>query len=96
MLIDKVLREGVPITRTIMVNDVEVKVNAVSSLPVGAVPVFLGLLLLVAVLIEPYVVPPPGRAPLGVAARPGRRRRRGRRVALEGVQTKGSMASDRC
>jgi ribose transport system permease protein len=97
VLIDKVLREGVPITRTIMVNGVEVKVNAVSSLPVGAVPVFLGLLLLVAVLIEPYVVrrrvvarlwawlrgrPPPPAVEIGG-------------VALEGAQTKGSMASDR-
>ena len=97
VLIDKVLREGVPITRTMMVNGVEVKVNAVSSLPVGAVPVFLGLLLLVAVLIEPYVVrrrvvarlwawlrgrPPPPAVEIGG-------------VALEGAQTKGSMASDR-
>ena len=97
VLIDKVLREGVPITRTIVVNDVEIKVNAVSSLPVGAVPVFLGLLLLVAVLIEPYVVrrrvparlwawlrgrPPPPAVEIGG-------------VALEGAQTKGSMASDK-
>jgi ribose transport system permease protein len=97
VLIDKVLREGVPITRTIMVNGVEVKVNAVSSLPVGAVPVFLGLLLLVAVLIEPYVVrrrvaarfwawlrggAPPPAVEIGG-------------VALEGAQTKGSMASDK-
>ncbi|MGH6902162.1 MAG: ABC transporter permease [Geminicoccaceae bacterium] len=96
VLIDKVLREGVPITRTIVVNDVEVKVNAVSSLPVGAVPVFLGLLLLIAVLIEPYVVrrrmvarlwawlrgrPPPPVPEVGG-------------IALEGVQTKGAMAGD--
>jgi ribose transport system permease protein len=97
VLIDKVLREGVPITRTITVNNVEVKVNAVSSLPVGAVPVFLGLLLLVAVLIEPYVArrrvparlwawlrgrPPPPAVEIGG-------------IALEGAQTKGSMASDK-
>ncbi|HEX5078536.1 MAG TPA: hypothetical protein VFV80_05245 [Geminicoccaceae bacterium] len=97
VLIDKVLREGVPITRTIVVNGIEMKVNAVSSLPVGAVPVFLGLLLLVAVLIEPYVVrrrlpariwawlrgrPPPPVIEIGG-------------IALEGVQTKGTMASDR-
>ena len=59
-------------------------------------PVFLGLLLLVAVLIEPYVVrrrvvarlwawlrgrPPPAVEIGG--------------VALEGAQTKGSMASDK-
>ena len=97
VLIDKVLREGVPITRTIVVNDVEIQVNAVSSLPVGAVPVFLGLLLLVAVLIEPHVVrrrvparlwawlrrrPPPPAVEVGG-------------IALEGVQTKGAMASDK-
>ncbi len=97
VLIDKVLREGVPITRTIVVNGVEMQVKAVSSLPVGAVPVFLGLLLLVAVLIEPYVVrrrvpariwawlrgrPPPPLIEIGG-------------IALEGAQTKGSMASDK-
>jgi ribose transport system permease protein len=97
VLIDKVLREGVPITRTIIVNDVEMQVKAVSSLPVGAVPVFLGLLLLVAVLIEPHVVrrripariwawlrgrPPPPVVEIGG-------------IALEGAQTKGSMASDK-
>jgi ribose transport system permease protein len=97
VLIDKVLREGVPITRTIIVGDVEMQVRAVSSLPVGAVPVFLGLLLLVAVLIEPYVVrrrvpqriwawlrsrPPPPAIEIGG-------------IALEGVQTKGTMASDK-
>ncbi len=96
VLIDKVLREGVPITRTIVVNDVEMQVRAVSSLPVGAVPVFLGLLLLLAVLIEPYIVrrrvparlwawlrrrPPPPVIEIGG-------------VALEGAQTKGSV-SDR-
>jgi ribose transport system permease protein len=97
VLIDKVLREGVPITRTMLINGVEVQVKAISSLPVGAVPVFLGLLLLVAVLIEPYVIrrrvparlwawlrgrPPPPAVDIGG-------------VALEGAQTKGSMASDR-
>jgi ribose transport system permease protein len=97
VLIDKVLREGVPITRTIVVNNVEMEVNAVSSLPVGAVPVFLGLLLLVAVLIEPHIVrrrlparlwawlrgrPPPPVIELGG-------------IALEGAQTKGTMAGDR-
>src|SRR5919106_3376063 len=97
VLIDKVLREGVPITRTIVVNNVEIEVNAVSSLPVGAVPVFLGLLLLVAVLIEPHIVrrrlparlwawlrgrPPPPVIEIGG-------------IALEGAQTKGTMASDK-
>ncbi|TIU28247.1 MAG: ABC transporter permease, partial [Mesorhizobium sp.] len=52
----KVLREGWPITRIIKIGDEEITVNAVFSLPVGAVPVFLGLLLVVAVLIEPYLI----------------------------------------
>lgn len=96
VLLDKVLREGWPITRTIKVGDEEIIVNAVYSLPVGAVPVFLGLLLIIAVLIEPYLIrrqiasrlwawlrgkPPPPAYEIGS-------------VALEGVQTKGAMASD--
>jgi ribose transport system permease protein len=96
VLIDKVLREGVPITRTILINGVEVKVNAVSSLPVGAVPVFLGLLLLVAVLIEPYVVRRrvPARLWAWLRGRPPPPAVEVGGIALEGAQTKGSMASD--
>ncbi len=96
VLLDKVLREGWPITRTIKIGDEEVTVNAIFSLPVGAVPVFLGLLLVIAVLIEPYLIrrqaasrlwawlrgkPPPPAYEIGG-------------VALEGVQTKGAMATD--
>ena len=96
ILIDKVLREGWPITRIIKVGDEEIAVNAVYSLPVGAVPVFLGLLLVIAVLIEPWLIrrqiagrfwawlrgrPPPPAYEIGG-------------VALEGVQTKGAMATD--
>src|ERR671911_185016 len=55
VLIDKVLREGVPITRTIKVGDQELQVQAMASLPPGAVPAFLGLILLAAVLIEPWI-----------------------------------------
>ncbi|MGH6943304.1 MAG: ABC transporter permease, partial [Geminicoccaceae bacterium] len=97
VLIDKVLREGVPITRTILINGVEVQVNAVSSLPVGAVPVFLGLLLLVAVLIEPHVVRRrvPARVWAWVRGRPPPPAVEVHGIALEGAQTKGSMASDR-
>jgi ribose transport system permease protein len=66
-------------------------------LPVGAVPVFLGLLLLIAVLIEPYLIrrkipariwawlrgrPPPPVADIGG-------------VAIEGAQTRGSAVTDR-
>jgi len=97
VVIDKVLREGVPITRMIKIGDEEVMVRAVSQLPVGALPAFLGTLLLIAVLIEPYFIqkrmaqriwarlrgkPPPPAPDSGG-------------VAIEGVQTKGGMGSDR-
>jgi ribose transport system permease protein len=96
LLLDKVLREGWPITRMIKIGDEEVAVRAVYSLPVGAVPVFLGLLLVIAVLIEPHLIrrrvaarfwawlrgkPAPPAYEIGG-------------IALEGVQTKGAMATD--
>ena len=56
VLIDKVLREGVPITRTLKVGNQEMQVQAMASLPPGAVPAFLGLILLAAVLIEPWMI----------------------------------------
>ena len=56
VLIDKVLREGVPITRTLKVGNQEMQVQAMASLPPGAVPAFLGLILLAAVLIEPWII----------------------------------------
>ena len=56
VLIDKVLREGVPITRTIMVGDIQMEVQAMAQLPPGAVPAFLGLILVAAVLIEPWII----------------------------------------
>ena len=96
VLLDKVLREGWPIIRIIKIGDDEVAVNAVFSLPVGAVPVFLGLLLIIAVLIEPYLIrrqmagrfwawlrgepPPPAYEISG--------------IAIEGVQTRGAIATD--
>ena len=97
VLINKVLREGWPITRTANVNGREVEVQAVFTLPAGAVPTLIGALLIVAVLIEPYVIrrrlpqrlwarlrglPPP---PLPDAGG----------VAIEGAQTKGTTATDR-
>ena len=99
-LIDKVLREGVPITRTIDLGDGETaQVAAVTQLPPGAVPAFLGVILIIAVLIEPWLVRRRAiPAPLGVAARPAaaadsrsRRRRdlrRSRRAATT-VQARG-------
>ena len=96
MLIDKVLREGWPITRIIMIDGEEIPVKAKFTLPAGAVLVFLGLLLVIAVLIEPWLIrrqvaarfwawlrgrPPPPAYEIGG-------------VAIEGVQTKGAMATD--
>ena len=97
VLIDKVLREGVPITRTVVINGAEVQVNAISSLPAGAVPVFLGLLLLVAVLIEPYVFRRrvPARIWAWLRGRPPPPAVEVGGIALEGAQTKGSVASDK-
>jgi ribose transport system permease protein len=56
VLIDKVLREGVPTTRIVDVGGIKMEVAALAQLPPGAVPAFLGLLLLGAVLLEPLVV----------------------------------------
>ncbi len=96
-LIDKVLREGVPITRIIQVGDEKMEVAAVSQLPPGAVPAFLGIVLILAVLIEPWLVrrrllarawawlrrlPPPVIPDLGG-------------VAMAGAQTRGAPAQTR-
>ncbi|MBY5669625.1 ABC transporter permease [Rhizobium leguminosarum] len=96
VLIDKVLREGWPITRIVVIDGENIAVGAKFTLPAGAVLVFLGLLLVVAVLVEPYLIrrqvaarlwawlrgrPPPLAYEMGG-------------VALEGVQTKGAMATD--
>jgi ribose transport system permease protein len=97
VLINKVLREGLPITRTEIINGEPVKVQAIFSLPAGAVPAFIGVLLIVAVLIEPYIIrrrvparlwawlrrqPPPPALEVGG-------------VAIEAAQTKGAMATDK-
>jgi ribose transport system permease protein len=55
-LIDKVLREGVPITRIIDVDGEKMQVAAVAQLPPGAVPAVVGVVLVIAVLIEPWLV----------------------------------------
>lgn len=97
VLIDKVLREGVPITRTMVVGGVERQVNAVAQLPPGAVPAFLGLILILAVLMEPYVIRTKllqrlwarlrGLPPPRVSDEGG--------VAIEGAQTRGTRATAR-
>lgn len=56
VLIDKVLREGVPITRIVDVGGTKMEVQAMAQLPPGAVPAFLGIILMAAVLIEPWIL----------------------------------------
>jgi ribose transport system permease protein len=56
VLVDKVLREGFRTTRIVMVDNIEMKVQAVAQLPPGAVPAFLGIILILAVLIEPALI----------------------------------------
>jgi ribose transport system permease protein len=97
VLINKVLREGLPITRTLVINGQEFEVQAKFTLPAGAVPAFIGVLLVVAVLIEPYVIGRriprriwaflTGKPPPPVPDTGG--------VAIVGAQTKGAMATDR-
>jgi ribose transport system permease protein len=97
VLVDKVLREGYPTTRTVLVDNIEMKVQAVAQLPPGAVPAFLGLILILAVLVEPWLIrrkaiarlwarlrglPMPPVADIGDAA-------------TIGAQTKGTAVSDR-
>jgi ribose transport system permease protein len=96
VLIDKVLREGWPTTRIIKVDGEDVAVSALAQLPVGAVPAFLGLLLVIAVLIEPYVIRRrvPARLWAWLRRRPQPVAFEIGGVAIEGVQTKGTMAAD--
>ncbi len=97
VLINKVLREGWPTTRVIKVDGVDITVNATSQLPAGAVPAFLGLILVIAVLIEPFIIrrQVPARlwAWLRGKAPPPPPESGG--IAIEGAQTRGTMASDK-
>jgi ribose transport system permease protein len=56
VLIDKLLREGIPATRVLVIGGKERTVQAMAQLPPGAVPAFLGMIVLAAVLIEPWVI----------------------------------------
>jgi ribose transport system permease protein len=96
VLIDKVLREGWPITRIIVIDGENIAVGAKFTLPAGAVLVFLGLLLVIAVLIEPYLIRRQVAARLWawLRGRPSPPAYEIGGVALEGVQTKGAMATD--
>lgn len=96
VLINKVLREGVPITRTVEIGGEVIEVRAISSLPAGAVPTFIGALLVLAVLIEPYIIRRrvPARIWAFIRGRPPPPILDTGGIAIEGVQTKGTMASD--
>ena len=96
VLINKVLREGWPVTRTLVVGGEEVQVQAVFTLPAGAIPTFIGVLLIVAVLIEPYIIRRrvPARIWAWVRGRPPPVIMDATGIAIVGVQTKGAMASD--
>jgi ribose transport system permease protein len=96
-LLHKVLREGLPITREVEINGKIIEVKATSTLPAGAIPAFIGTLLIVAVLIEPYVIRRklPQRIWARLTGRPAPRIIEIGGVAIEGAQTKGTVAGDR-
>ena len=56
VLIDRVLREGFPITKVVKIGDREIEILSMARLPPGAVPAFLGVILIAAVLIEPWIL----------------------------------------
>ncbi|WP_368911453.1 ABC transporter permease [Taklimakanibacter deserti] len=97
VLINKVLREGWPTTRIVKIDGVDVTVNATSQLPAGAVPAFLGLILVIAVLIEPFVLRRqlPARFWAWLTGKPPPPPFESGGVAMEGIQTRGTIASDK-
>jgi ribose transport system permease protein len=56
VLIDKVLREGIPFTHSVDIDGVQMDVRSMMQLPGGAVEAFIGVILLAAVLIEPWAI----------------------------------------
>lgn len=96
-LLHKVLREGLPIVREVEINGEMVEVRATSTLPAGAVPAFIGGLLIIAVLIDPYVIRRklPQRLWARLTGKPPPRVMEVGGVAIEGAQTKGTVAGDR-
>ncbi|HRW14379.1 MAG: hypothetical protein KDJ78_02125 [Rhodobacteraceae bacterium] len=96
-LLHKVLREGVPIVREVRVGDTVMQVKATSTLPAGAIPAFIGALLILAVLIEPYIIRRklPQRLFARLTGRPLPRIVEAEGVAIEGAQTRGSTVADR-
>ncbi len=96
-LLHKVLREGVTITREVKVGDTVMQVKATSTLPAGAIPAFIGALLILAVLIEPYVIrrKVPQRLFARLMGKPLPRIVETGGVAIEGAQTRGSNVADR-
>ena len=95
-LIYKVLQEGYPIVRTLEIDGRVVEVNATYTLPAGAVPAFIGTLLVLAVLIEPYVIRRklPQRLWARLTGRPAPVVRDEGGIAIESAGTRGTRAAD--
>lgn len=95
-LIYKVLQEGFPIVRQVVSGDKVLEVKATYTLPAGAVPAFIGTLLVLAVLIEPYIIrrKVPQRLWARLTGRPVPFVADSGGVAIEGAQTKGTRTAD--
>ena len=80
-----------------MVDNIEMKVQAVAQLPPGAVPAFLGLILILAVLIEPWLIRRNaiGRLWARIRGLPLPPVPDVGGVAIVGAQTRGSVVTDR-
>ncbi len=96
-LINKVLREGWDIIREVEINGEIIAVKAKFTLPAGAIPVFIGALLILAVMIEPYVIRRKliQRLWARLRAKPPPRITDTGGVAGVGAQTVGTVATDR-